>query len=196
MVAVTCCGLIGRKAFLCVALALFPLILGTMTALGQAAKKAAAPAAAAATNQSTVITADRLTFDYEKRYGVLEDNVHVVGREMSIDADTIVIRFREDNQITNIVATGNVSIKQGGGVATCSTARCDVVRGEMILTGNPALTRGEEMMKGEKITILREPGKKSVRVKCVGAPGSPTTLILSPGAKLDDIRLTGESDKK
>ncbi|MEI6218804.1 MAG: LptA/OstA family protein, partial [bacterium] len=121
-----------------------------------------------ASTNSTVITADKLTFDYEKGYGDLEDNVHVVSSEMSIDADRIVLKFQENNQITNLVATGSVSIRQGDGFATCSTARCDVATGEVVLTGSPVLRRGQEVMKGTVITIVREPGKKSVRVKCVG----------------------------
>lgn len=144
------------------------------------------------TNSSTVITADRLTFDYENGYGNLEDNVHVVGPEMAIDADRIVLKFRENNQITNMVATGNVTIKQGDGFATCSTARCDVAIGLLILTGSPVLHRGQEVMKGDMITIRREPGKKAVRIKCVGSAGTPSSLILGPGAKLDDMRLSGE----
>lgn len=175
---------------------MFSLAFGTKSAADQ--ERAKWGGAVEATNQSTVITAGTLTFDYEQHIGELEGNVHVIGKEMTIDADKIVIRFREDNQVTNIVATGNVSIKQGGGVATCATARCDVVRGEMILTGNPALARGQERMKGDIITIIQEPGTKSPRVKCVGSANHPTSLILGPGAgeNVGDFRLTGEKKER
>ena len=174
--------------------ALISLFLGTELARAQERNKA--KPSAPETNRNTVITADKLTFDYEKHYGLLENDVHVVGKDISIDADRIEIRFSADNQVTNMVATGNVSIRQADGVATCSTARCDVVRGEMILTGNPKLTGGQRLMKGDVITINREPGKKSVRVKCVGSPGNPTNLILGPEAKFDDIRLSDERDRR
>jgi lipopolysaccharide export system protein LptA len=195
------CGVFGVAAVLSL------LVLSSGTAYAAAVDEKATGRGVVSTNQvvhagerddglvktnSTVITSDKLTFDYEKGYGDLEDNVHVVSSEMSIDADRIVLKFQENNQITNLVATGHVSIKQGDGFATCSTARCDVATGEVVLTGNPVLRRGQEVMKGDIITIVREPGKKSVRVKCVGSPGSPTSLILGPGAKIDDMRLSGE----
>lgn len=189
------CTQAGRKLLSVAIHAVFLLGVGTASASGQAMVKAVP--AVAETNQATVITADRLTFDYELRYGLLEDNVHVAGREMTIDADTIMLRFRADNQITNILATGNVSIMQGGGVVTCATSRCDVVSGVMILTGSPVLTRGQEVMKGDMITVVREAGK-GARVKVVKQPGGqPSTLILGPGAKFEDMPvLTSEHDRQ
>lgn len=144
------------------------------------------------TNDTTVITSERLYFDYENRYGILEENVHVVGNGMEINSDKMAMWFRADNQMTNVVATGNVTIKQGGGVATCVTARCDVVTGEMILTGSPELVRGQERMRGEVITIVQEPGRKSVRVKCVGR----TSLVLGRGSKLGELKLTGDKEPR
>ncbi|MEI6809704.1 MAG: LptA/OstA family protein [bacterium] len=187
------------RTFVCVPLfAVFLLNIGMEAALGESTEKTTpVVASVAGTNQSTVITADRMTFDYEKRYGFMESNVRVIGREMTIDADTIMIRFRADNQITNVLATGSVFIRQGGGVATCTTASCDVVSGVMVLTGNPALTRGQEVMKGDMITVVREAGK-GARVKVVRQPGGPpATLILGPNAKFDDMpALTGEQDRR
>ncbi|MEI6971411.1 MAG: LptA/OstA family protein [bacterium] len=138
----------------------------------------------------TVITSEKLYFDQEQSCLVMEENVHVVGTNVSIDADILTVRFRPDNQITNIVAAGHVRIVQGEGVATCATARCDVVRGEMVLTGNPEVIQAGRMMSGEIMVIQQDPVRKTVRVHCEGN----TRTVLPRGSKLDDMRLI--SDKK
>jgi|GEM_PF-409662 len=109
-------------------------------------------------NRTTVITSDRLVFDYGRRYGVFEKNVHVSDDEIKINADRMAIYFSEDDTVKKIVAEGNVKIVQLDRVGTCVTAICDVAKGSLELIGKAEISGGSGVMRGDRIKINRDPG--------------------------------------
>ena len=113
----------------------------------------------AAASDGIVITSTRLAYDYGKKYVVFDENVKVVDSNLVIHADRVTAVFRDDDTVERITAIGSVRMEQDEMVASCSTARCDVARGIVVLTGDASIKRGEEMLKGRKITLLRDTNK-------------------------------------
>lgn len=117
---------------------------------------ALAPAepAASATN-STTITSKRLTFDYQSRYAVFEEDVLVKDPAVRIQADKLTAVFEKDNNPKVIVAMGHVRIEQDDRRAVCERAVYEVKSGRLELTGNPVIRRGTEYLKGTTIVFWR-----------------------------------------
>lgn len=130
------------------------------------------------TNRTTVITSDRLTFDYGKKYGIFEDNVRVSDGEVTIAADRMEVFFADNDDVKTIVAAGSVRMTQLDRVATCSTAVCDVAEGTIVLTGKAEIRRAAEVMRGDRIRITRDPGY----VEC-----EPAYLRFQSGTGVDGL---------
>ncbi|MBN1671332.1 MAG: hypothetical protein JXR37_09880 [Kiritimatiellae bacterium] len=150
--------------------------------LGTAARTDGAEAefGADATNR-TVITSDRLVFDYQGRQAVFEGNVLVEDPQMRVKADTLTVVFLEQNQIKTITAEGHVRLHQADMVALGQKAVYEVPEGRLVLTGEPRIRRGNDVLSGETITFLRAENK----VIC--EPNA--RLIVYPGemGSLDDL---------
>ena len=130
--------------------------LGGFLALGQAAK------APSATEDLTVITSDKLTFDYKKHYALFEDNVVVVDPQMKLMSERMTVTFNESNKVENIRAEGKVIIVQEDKTANSDLAVYNVDTGEIVLTGHPTVTRGKDVLRGEKITFWRDENRMRV----------------------------------
>ncbi len=119
-------------------------------------------ASSAADDKVTVITSDRLTYDYTKHYALFEQNVVVTDPEMKILADKMTVIFDEKNQAKTVKAEGQVYIIQADKKAKSDAATYSVDTGEIVLTGNPQVTRGRDTLSGDKITFWRNEN----RMKC------------------------------
>ena len=65
------------------------------------------------------------------------------------------VKQEETTKINKIVASGNVIINRAeGGVATAEKATYHQKDERMVLTGNPTVKRGSDVVKGEQITIF------------------------------------------
>ncbi len=109
----------------------------------------------AATTNSTMITSKRLTFDYQNRYAVFEEDVVVKDPAVQIKSDKLSAVFEKDNNPKVIVATGHVRIEQDDRRAVCDRAVYEVKSGRLELTGNPVIRRGTEYLKGTTIIFWR-----------------------------------------
>ncbi len=130
--------------------------LGAVLAFGQAAKPASA------TEDLTVITSDKLTFDYKKHYALFEDNVVVVDPQMKLMSERMTVTFNESNKVESIRAEGKVVIVQEDKTANSDLALYNVDTGEIVLTGHPTVTRGKDVLRGEKITFWRDENRMRV----------------------------------
>lgn len=136
-------------------------------AVALAASASAAFAQAAATpleeeDNLTVITSDKLTFDYQKQFALFEQNVVVVDPEMRLYADRMTVRFGSDNRISEIKAEGRVHIVQEDKEARSDMAIYNLLQGVIILTGKPQVTRGQDILTGDKITFWRDQNRMIV----------------------------------
>ena len=87
--------------------------------------------------QVTVVTSERLTFDYAKKY----------------------VRFDEAGQVQLISATGHVVIEQEDKRATAGRASYEVTDGRILLEDNPRVVRGRDMLEGDRIIFWRDKNK-------------------------------------
>lgn len=118
---------------------------------------------AAGSNESatnvTVITSDRLTFDYNKHYALFEGGVVVNDPKMKLKSETLLVRFSSENQVESILAKQNVKIWHGEIVADAGQATYDVKLGTIKLEISPRVNRGKNILEGETITFWRNENK-------------------------------------
>lgn len=125
------------------------------------------PAAAVAANRETtsdmapaddltVVTSERLTYDAKQLFALFENNVVVSDPEMKLKSDKLTIRFTEKNEMTSILAEGHVVMTQADKTAWAQKATYEVASGRIVLEGEPRITRGKEILQGDKITFWRD----------------------------------------
>jgi lipopolysaccharide transport protein LptA len=129
-------------------------ILWTLLLSGSDARAAAANEEAVGT--VTVITSDRLTFDYKKRFALFEHNVLVTDPEMQLACDKLLVTFDEAGKAKNIKAEGRVTIKQEDKTAHAGLATYDLDGGKIVLSDKPRVLRGRDVLEGELITFWRD----------------------------------------
>jgi len=136
-----------------------------------------APGAAAATDgaladdgrsleaspDATVITSEKLTFDYIKKFALFENNVVVNDPRLQLSANRLTIVFLEDGGAQTIKAEGKVLLTQDDKKARADVATYDVVSGKIVLAGGPPqVMQGRNILEGEVITFWRD----QQRVEC------------------------------
>ena len=122
---------------------------------------AVSAAAAEAENGSaleavTVITSEKLTFDYKQQYARFENNVVVTDPEMQLAADKLTVIFDAKGKAKSIKAEGRVTIRQADKTAQAGLATYDFDTGKIVLAIHPRVTRGRDTLEGEIITFWRD----------------------------------------
>ena len=147
-------------------------ILVLVLALMAGAARAQAAAADKGEEQVTVITSEKLTFDYKKHYALFEVNVVVVDPEMKILADKMTVFFDDNNRTKTIKCEGDVYIIQDDKKAKSQVATYDVESGKIVLTGNPQITQEKNILTGDVVTFFRDDNRLLVepRAKLVFFP--------------------------
>lgn len=110
----------------------------------------------------TVITSDKLTFDYTQRFAFFDGNVVVVDPQMKLYADKMTVLFSASNRISEIKAEGRVYIVQEDKESRSEVAQYNLDQGIIVLTGKPQVTRGQDILTGDKITFWRDQNKMLV----------------------------------
>lgn len=102
----------------------------------------------------TVITSDRLEFDYKDFIARFEDNVVVTDPEFTLQANVMVVYFENTNEIKRVVAAGDVFLKNGDMTAVCGKATYTRATGQVLIEDDtPVVTKGENRITGEKMSI-------------------------------------------
>lgn len=111
----------------------------------------------------TVITSDRLFYDYNQKFALLQTNVVVVDPRIKITADQMTVFFDESNKVSAIKCEGRVKISQEDKAAKADLATYDVRSGDIILTGGrPEVVSGSNIMTGDPIIFNRDHNTVSV----------------------------------
>ncbi len=113
-------------------------------------------------NGVTVITSEKLYFDYRGKSVRFENSVHVKDPKMTMDCGTLNIRFDENNEINWIEALTEVKLSNEGREAHAGRAVFDVSNDEFLLEDDPRILDGKNMLLGEKIRFWRA----SNRMEC------------------------------
>lgn len=133
----------------------------------------AATAAGAATNAApdqadglfalsedvTVVTSERLTYDARRQYAVFEKDVVVTDPDVQLTAEKLVLLFDENGDPKSIRAEGNVHITHEDKRSVSDVATYELASGKFVLGGNPRVTRGKDVLQGDTITFWRGKNK-------------------------------------
>ena len=154
------------------------LLLGLSEAvLAQAAEK---PGFFGNTKDPIDITADKLDFNQKKRVAIFSGNVVARQAETTLEADTLRVVFTSgaEQDLKEIIATGKkVTVKLQGKKAVCRKMHYYAVARKIVLTGNPSLDDGKNVISGEEITFFLDDERSVVksgqkqRVKTTIFPG-------------------------
>jgi outer membrane protein assembly factor BamD len=100
------------------------------------------------------ISSDQVeTYTKENRV-IFKGSVIARQKDMTIYADSIeAITVNEGKGIERIIASGNVKIQQGPRVANCQRAVFHNLDRRVLLTGDPKVWEGENMVSGEEIVF-------------------------------------------
>ena len=106
---------------------------------------------------ATVVTSDKLTFDYLKKFALFEGRVLVNDPRLQLSADRLTIVFTEAGGAETIKAEGKVLLTQGDKKARADVATYDVQSGKIVLAGGPPqMMQGRNILEGEVITFWRD----------------------------------------
>lgn len=132
-------------------LLLLPACLVMLHASAQETPATDAPAAEAV----TVITSDKLIFDYKQSFADFEGNVKVDDPGLDLTCDRMTVAFNKDDDVEKIVAKGSVYIVQDDFEALSEVATYDVQDGNIKLEVNPQVQKGKDILQGGTIIYNR-----------------------------------------
>lgn len=106
------------------------------------------------TDQPIDITSDLVETDTKDSLITFKGNVTARQRDMVIYADFVEAVISQDGKaIEKVTAGGNVKIQQGLRVANCGKAVYYNLEKKVVLTGEPRVWEGENMVSGEEIVV-------------------------------------------
>jgi lipopolysaccharide export system protein LptA len=162
-----------------IAMVILALLLPVLEVNGGAEKKPLLLGKAPASEQPLRITSQQLEADNKQLLITFTGNVVAKQGEMTIHADVARVYYEkkeEGNEVREIVATGNVRIQEGERLATCQKAVFTNAEQKIVLTGQPKVWQGKDVVSGEKITILMEEDKSFVE----SGPDQRVEVVLYP----------------
>jgi len=90
---------------------------------------------------------------------------------MKISCDKLNVIFDNDSSLKQAIAIGNVRLTRDDKIGTCKRAIFVAKTGEIMLIGDAQLKRGNDVVKGDKITFWTNED----RMEC-----EPGTLVITP----------------
>lgn len=133
------------------------------------------------------IDAQQLSLDTEARTFQYKGSVKVAQGDLTLLADQMDGTYTEDNQITTIVAVGNVDITKGPDIkANSDRAVYDAQAKIVTLTESPQLTQKGSTLSADTVKVFllenRSTAEGSVKVK-INNPGDGTAGLDSLGGR-------------
>ncbi len=124
----------------------------------------------------TVITSDKLEFDYKEFIALFDGHVVVTDPEFTLKADKMLVFFENTNEVKRVDAVGNVFLKSGDMTARCGKATYTSKNSQVLIQNdNPLVTKGENRITGDKMSIwLKE--QRVVVESAVRLEAKPSTL--------------------
>jgi outer membrane protein assembly factor BamD len=116
------------------------------------------------TDQPIDITSDRVETYTKEGLITFKGNVTARQRDMVIYADSLEAMISQDGKtIEKVTAGGNVKIQQGLRVANCEKAIFYNLEKKVVLTGEPRVWEGDNMVSGEEIVVDVERDRVEVK---------------------------------
>ncbi len=126
----------------------------------------------------TVITSDKLEFDYKEFIALFDGHVVVTDPEFTLKADKMLVFFENTNEVKRVDAVGNVFLKSGDMTAVCGKATYTSKNGQVLIQNDdPVVTKGENRITGEKMSIWLKEQRVVVEtgVRLEAKPGTVKT---------------------
>jgi len=112
-----------------------------------------------ASSKPVKITAESLEADNKKNTVTFKGNVVAKQEDMVIVADTMTVDYEKEGGIKTVQASGNVKMSQAERVATGTRIIFYNPEQKIVMTGNPKIWQGDNLISCEKITVLLEEDK-------------------------------------
>jgi lipopolysaccharide export system protein LptA len=129
-------------------------------------------------SQPIDITSDKVEAYWKQNLVIFKGNVIARQKDMVIYADSLEVVTHEDGKgIERVIAGGNVKIQQGLRVANCQKAVFYNLDQKLVLTGDPKVTEGDNVVLGDEIIFHIE--KNRVEIK--GGPSGRGKVKVQPG---------------
>jgi outer membrane protein assembly factor BamD len=136
-------------------------------------------------NQPIDITSDQVESFWKENLIIFRGNVVARQRDIVIYADSIEVVIVEDGKgIDRATAGGNVKIQQGLRVANCQKAIFYNRDQKMVLTGEPKVVDGDNIVSGDEILFDIE--KNRVEVK--GGQSGRGKAKVHPGGEIEKLK--------
>lgn len=134
-----------------------------------------------------VIKSDILEVDQQKRLIVFEGKVMARRHDMTVDCQKMLVYYLdssastesnvESRKIDRIIALGDVTVNRSdGSVARAGKAVFFQAEEKIVLTEDPSVQQGRDIVEGEKIIILLKEERSIVE----GSKGKPVRATLFP----------------
>jgi lipopolysaccharide export system protein LptA len=109
------------------------------------------------------VSAKSLVWDHKEQKAAFHQEVVAQQKDLTIYADDLVIYFNEaNNDVTRIVAKGNVRITQLDRRASCEEAVYDRAQNSIVLEGNPVLRQGQNEVRGKRVIFFIDKNRSVV----------------------------------
>jgi len=129
-------------------------------------------------SQPIDITSDTVEAYWKENLVIFKGNVIARQKDMVIYADSVEVLTNEDGKgIERVTAGGNVKIQQGLRVANCEKAVFYNPDQKLVLTGDPKVSEGDNIVLGDE--IIFDIDKNRVEVK--GGPSGRGKAKIQPG---------------
>jgi lipopolysaccharide export system protein LptA len=137
------------------------------------------------TGEPIDITSDRVETFSKENLIVFRGNVMARQKDMVIYSDSLeALVFEDGKGIEKVVAGGNVKIQQGLRVANCQKAIFYNRDQRVVLTGDPKVWEGDNLVSGEE--IIFDIAKNRIEVK--GGPGRRGKVRVLPGGEFEKLK--------
>ena len=134
------------------------------------------------TSQPIDITSDRVEAYSKENLIVFKGNVMARQKDIVIYADSLeAVMIEGGKGIEKVIAGGNVKIQQGLRVASCQRAVFYNLDQKVVLTGDPKLLEGDNIVSGDEMVFDIEQN----RVEVKGGPGGRGKARIQPGEEFE-----------
>ena len=123
--------------------------------------------------------ADRIEVRDTASQALLTGSVRIVQGTMTLTADQVKLYYTrtggKDPQVDRLDAQNRVVLTSPSERATGRYGIYDVTQRVVTMTGDVVLTRGESVLRGQRLVIDLDSGRSTLDAAGVGGPGKPAT---------------------
>jgi lipopolysaccharide export system protein LptA len=131
----------------------------------------------AVTEEPIRVSAKTLEWDHKAHRATFHSEVVARQKDLEIYSDDLMVFFNEtDNDVTRLVAKGNVTIIQLDRRATCEEAVYDRSQNRLVLEGDPVIRQGQNEVRGRRVIFYVEERRSVVE----GGEGGRVKVTLVP----------------